>query len=107
MQDDGTIYWRMSTEDPTVEDFDELLDALAANGVDTFTQTMHSCWQAYYDSNVVEITGDTSPQAVEPWHYTHYCQWTTCVRRAIAKGLDPPKVLAEGAHRRVDRHRSW
>ncbi len=100
MQDDGTIYWRMSTEDPTVEDFDELLDALAANGVDTFTQTMHSCWQAYYDSNVVEIAGDTSPQAVEPWHYTHYWQWTTCVRRAIAKGLDPPKVLAEGAHRR-------
>ena len=100
MQDDGTAYWRMSTENPHAEDFDELLDAFAANGVDTFTQTMHSRWQAFYDSKVVEIVGDTSPEAVEPWHYTHYWFWATCVRRAIANGADPPKVLAEGAHRR-------
>lgn len=100
MQDDGTIYWRMSTESPLLRDFEELLDVLAANGVDTFTQTMHARWQAYYDSKVVEIAGDTSPPSVEPWHYTHYWQWVTCVRRAIAKGLDPPRVLAEGAHRR-------
>ena len=100
MQDETTAYARMNTEDPAAEDFDELLDAMAANGVDTFTQTIHTRWQAYYNSKVVEIVGDTSPDAVEPWHCTHYWFYVTTVRRLIAKGIDPPKALSEGARRR-------
>ena len=49
---------------------------------------------------MVEIAGDLSPKAVEPWHYAHYWAWLTIMRRLIERGDDPPRVLAESCHRR-------
>ncbi len=53
-----------------------------------------------FTSEVVEIAGDLSPEAVQPWHYTHYWAWLATMRHLIERGDDPPRVLTESCHRR-------
>ena len=100
MNDDSVAYYRYCPERPTADDLLEMLDIFDKGGIDALTQNVHVRWQAYYDSKVVEVAGDLTPEAVRPWEVTHYWQWLTSLRRLIARGDDPPKVLAAGAHER-------
>ena len=101
MNDGGSFYRSYcASERPTADDLDVMVDLFARSGVDTCAHCVHARWQAYYDSRVVEIAGDLSPKAVEPWHYAHYWAWLTIMRRLIERGDDPPRVLAESCHRR-------
>ena len=101
MNDAGTAYRTYcAPERPTAADLGVMVDLFARGGVDTLTQCLHARWQAYYDSKVVEIAGDVSPEAVQPWHYGHYWAWLTTMRRLIERGDDPARVLVESCHRR-------
>ena len=101
MNDDSNLYYSYChTERPTGADLEDMVDIFARQNIDTLTQCVHCRWQAFYDSRVVEIAGDLTPEAVKPWEHVHYWQWLTCLQRLIAEGNDPPKVLAEACHRR-------
>ena len=100
MNDDSVPYFRFVPERPKPHHLLAMLDVFDKAGVDTLTQCLHVRWQACYDSKVVEITGDLTPEAVRPFELTHYWQWISSIRRLIADGHDPPKVLAAGARAR-------
>ena len=101
MSDSGTVYkGYVRSERPDVQDLHDMIEQFHRGGVDTFSHCVHSRWQAYYDSKVVEIAGDLTPNEVRPWHYTHYWAWLKTMRRLIEQGHDPPRVLAEACHKR-------
>ena len=101
MNDDSITFYRYCiTEKPTAKDLEQMVDIFAAANVDTLTQCVHCRWQATYDSKVVEVAGDLTPEAVQPWEWIQYWQWHTCRRRLIAQGNDPPKVIARRCRQR-------
>lgn len=100
MNDDSVAYFRWVGEQPKPGHFMTMLDVFDKAGVDTLTHCFHVRWQASYDSKVVEIIGDLTPEVVRPFELTHYWQWVSGIRRLIADGNDPPKVLAAGARDR-------
>ena len=100
MNDDSVVYWTYCPERPTADDLLKMLASFDNGVIDALTQNVHCNWQAYYDSKVVEVAGDLTPEAVRPHDVTHYWHWMTSLRRLIARGDDPPKVLATGARER-------
>ena len=99
MNDDSVAFYRYCvTERPTAEDLESMVHIFARANVDTLTQCVHCRWQAFYDSKVVEVAGDLTPEAVEPLESTPYWQWLTCLRRLIAEGNDPPEVIGRACH---------
>ena len=99
MNDDSVAFYRYcTTERPTVKALEDMVDIFARANIDTLTQCVHCRWQAYYDSSVVEIAGDLTPDAVRPWEAGHYWHWMTSLRQFIADGHDPLKVIAERCH---------
>ena len=78
----------------------KMLDEFDNGVIDSLTHNVHCRWQAFYNSRVVEVAGDLTPEAVKPWEESHYWQWFASLRRLIARGDDPPKVLARGARQR-------
>ena len=100
MDDSNTYYTFCNTERPTAKHLEAMVDTFARADVDVLTMCLHCRWQAYYDSKVVEVAGDLSPEAVQPWEWTHYWHWLTSLRRLIAQGDDPPQVIAARCHQR-------
>ena len=67
MNDDSVAFYRYcTTERPTVKALEDMVDIFARANIDTLTQCVHCRWQAYYDSSVVEVAGDLTPEAVRP-----------------------------------------
>ena len=100
MDDSGTYYLFCNTERPTAKNLEAMVDSYARANVDILTMCLHCRWQAYYDSKVVEVAGNLSPEAVQPWKATNYWHWLTSLRRLIAQGDDPPRVIAARCHQR-------
>ena len=101
MTDAGTVYRGfVRSEHPDPQDLRDMVEQCRRGGVDTLSFCVHSRWQAYYDSKVVEIAGDLSPPAVQPWNYTHYWAWLAVMRRLVEQGDDPPRIVAEACRRR-------
>ncbi len=100
MNDDSVLFWTYCSENPTANDLLKMLDEFDNGVIDALTQNVHDRWQAYYDSKVVEIAGDLTPEAVKPWEESHYWHWFSALHQLIARGDDPPKVLAGGARER-------
>ena len=99
MNDDSVAFYRYcTTEQPTVKALEDMVDIFAKANIDTLTQCVHCRWQAYYDSSVVEIAGDLTPDAVRPWEVGHYWHWMTSLRQFIADGYDPVKVIGARCH---------
>jgi len=99
MTDDSIAFYRYcTTERPTAKDLEHMVDVFAAANVDTLTHCVHCRWQAFYDSEVVELAGDLAPEAVQPWERTNYWHWLSSLRRLIAEGNDPPEVIARRCH---------
>ncbi|GEM_PF-3801312 len=98
MTDDSVIYSYYARERPTAKDLEDVIDIYARAGVNALSHCIHCRFQAYYDSKVVEVAGDLTPEGVEPWRHVHYWHWLTALRRLIADGNDPPKVLAARCH---------
>ena len=96
----GPYYGWSSQEGTTVQDLEHMVDVFAKAQVDTLSLTLHDRWQAYYDSKVVEVAGNLSPEAVQPWKWMHYWHWLTSLRRLIAQGSDPAQVMAARCHQR-------
>ena len=58
-----------------------MVDVFAEANVDTLNHCCHCRWQAIYDSKVVEVAGELTPEAVRPRESTHYWPWHACLRR--------------------------
>ncbi len=88
-----------ATERATADDLRQMVAFLSRSGVDTLTQCVHTRWQAYYDSKVVEVAwdprhaADQSAQRAEDW------ACLSAMRRLVEVGDDPLKVLADACHR--------
>ena len=100
MNDEGTMYRYYMPERPEVTDVQRMLDIYPRSGVDTLAQCFHVRFQAFYDSQVAEIAGDLTPEAVRPFELTHYWQMITAMRHLVAEGNDPPRVMASALHER-------
>ena len=99
MNDDSILFNKYCiTERPKAKDLEDMVDVFAAANVDTLTHCVHSRWQAMYDSRLVEVAGELTPEEVRPWEWTHYWQWYACLARLIAEGNDPPEVIARRCH---------
>ena len=86
MDDSNTYYTFCNTERPTAKHLEAMVDTFARADVDVLTMCLHCRWQAYYDSKVVEVAGDLSPEAVQPWEWTHYWHWLTAPAAADCAG---------------------
>lgn len=64
--------------------------------MDTLTHCVHCRWQAIYDSKVVEVAGDLTPEAVGI--DTLLAVACACLCRLITEGSDPPEVIARRCH---------
>ena len=101
MNDDSVMYYQYCiVERPTAADLERMVDIFARAGVDTLTHCVYLRTLAYYDSKVVEVAGDLTPEAVKPWQCGHYWHWHATLRRLIADGSDPPRVIAALCHER-------
>ena len=101
MTDSSTAYaGYCPSERATALDLHYMIETFRRGGVDTYGHCVHSRWQAVYDSKVVEIVGDVTPEIVQPPHYSHYWVRYAIVRNLIEDGIDVPQVIAETCHQR-------